>query len=72
MARILAFTFLSCTTYLWGLNSYMTFPMLLAGHFAVFFSKQKLSFGRGRNRAECSLLQQLVVSWKELCVIDES
>lgn len=44
----------------------------LAGHFALFFSKQKLSFGRERSRAECSLLQQLVVSWKELCVIDES
>lgn len=53
----------------------MTWPILsyfLAGHFALFFSKQKLSSGQGRSRAECSLLQQLVVSWKELCVIDEN
>jgi len=47
-------------------------PYFLAGHFALFFSKQKSSFGQGRSRAECSLLQQLAVNWKELCVIDES
>lgn len=53
----------------------MTWPILsyfLAGHFALFFSEQKLGSGQGRSRAECSLLQQLVVSWRELCVIDES